>query len=51
MNAAEVREKRRRRGLRAGVRVRESRLTLALAALKLANCEGAIIRSRRLRGA
>jgi len=49
MTAAQVRAKRIRREVRVGVRMRESRLTLALCALKLATCEGAIIKSRRLR--
>jgi hypothetical protein len=43
-----LREKRLRIERVSGVRLRESRLTIALAALRLAACQGRIVRSRRL---
>ena len=51
MKLAALIERQKHRERRVGVRLRESRLTLALAAIKLAECQGAIIKSRRLRGA
>jgi hypothetical protein len=36
---------------RTGVRVRESRLTIALSALRLAACHGMLVKSTRLRRA
>lgn len=51
MSAAAIRERRLRLGRWSGVRVRESRLTLALTALRLATCQGLVAKSRRLRGA
>ena len=47
MTAAQLREKRLRIERVSGVRVRESRLTIALTALKLADCQGRLYKSRR----
>jgi hypothetical protein len=45
--AAKVREKRMRIERMSGVRMRESRLTIALTALKLAYCLGKLLKSRK----
>jgi hypothetical protein len=42
MSAAQLREKRLRIGRSSGVRLRESRLTIALTALRLAACHGVL---------
>jgi len=49
--AEKVRARRLRIERISGVRMRESRLTIALAALKLAACQGMLLKSRRLRRA
>ncbi len=40
-------ERNRRTARRAGVRLRESKLTLALTALRLADCHGLLLKARR----
>ena len=47
MTAAQLREKRLRIERISGVRVRESRLTIALTALKLADCQGRLCKARK----
>jgi len=46
VTAAMLREKRLRLERLCGVRIRESRLTIALTALKLADCQGRLFKSR-----
>jgi hypothetical protein len=45
--AEAVRARRRRIERISGVRMRESRLTIALTALKLADCQGKLLKSRK----
>jgi hypothetical protein len=47
VKAAKLREKRLRLERMSGVRMRESRLTIALTALKLADCQGRLYKSRK----
>ena len=47
MTAAKLRERRLRIERISGVRMRESRLTIALTALKLADCQGRLLKSRK----
>jgi hypothetical protein len=47
VTAAKLREKRLRIERISGVRMRESRLTIALTALKLADCQGRLFKSRK----
>ena len=47
MTPAKLREKRLRIERISGVRMRESRLTIALTALKLADCQGRLVKSRK----
>jgi hypothetical protein len=46
MSRAELLEKRRRNEVRCRVRMRESRLTIALAALKLIACHGRLVKAK-----
>ena len=48
MKALTQRERTLLRTRRSGARLKESKLTLALAALKLASCHGVIVKSRVL---
>ena len=49
MTAAKVREKRLRIERISGVKMRESKLTIALTALTLADCQGKLLKSRTLK--
>ena len=50
MTPAKLREKRLRIERMSGVRMRESQLTIALTALKLADCQGRLVKSGKKPG-